>query len=250
MKSKPKKSKNTGLGFLFIFAVLVIFGLAFILKGVSVYQKSTFDGKTNYNILLKNDAGISILSIKPSSHSLNIIQYKGNSGQFSKLGIPVDAIISKNVNIHEDDVRSKAMSLLIGSINPIDALRIYIYINTTSANSVKSVSLSSQDSSRTLEIFSDPSLSSEKMTIQLVNGTGEQGIGALLAHIISNMGGNIILVSTQNKPQEDSQIISDNNKGETFKKLQKMLDLEWKKDEKAEISDIKIIIGKDFLRRL
>ena len=94
-------------------------------------------------------------------------------------------------------------------------------------------------------LVSDAFIEKDKQTIQIINATNVSGLGNRLAKLVTNMGGDVIIVATENNLRKKSTISYIDKKTYTVERLQKVLGYEAVKDANNAVSDITIIIGED-----
>ncbi len=250
MKSKEKK-QNTGLGVVFIFLVACIMLIAFLTKAFQIYKNSSFDGVNNYNIANLSSRGWKVISISPQNSMLTIIKISTkDEAKFKQLEIPVDLYSRLDEEIDKYDAKALLRSILAEtSANPFDIFKINLFLKTTTLKSTESIEADIEDS-KSLKMISEnlsnPSFLREKLTIEVINATGEAGVGSLVTRLIANMGGNVILVSSANNNQKTSEIQTQEENSQTVKKISRILNVRVTKMTPP-LSDVKIIVGEDLL---
>lgn len=98
--------------------------------------------------------------------------------------------------------------------------------------------------------FTDPAIYGENQTIQIINASNISGVGGGLASLITNLGGNPILVTTAGSAQNTSKIIYYQTETYTVKRLSSYLGFSVEESDKKEISNVIIIIGTDKIKTL
>jgi hypothetical protein len=98
--------------------------------------------------------------------------------------------------------------------------------------------------------FVDSAIANEKTTIEIINATSVYGLANRLAVLIANMGGDVVLVSSSDSVQNNSQILYSGDLDYTIQKLSSFLEIKPVKSSQEDISDVTIILGKDILSRL
>ena len=96
----------------------------------------------------------------------------------------------------------------------------------------------------------DSFIENERQTIKIINGTGVSGLGSRLARFITNMGGNVIMVATENGKEKKSYISYIDKRTYTVKRLQKILGYEVVRNKDNTLSDVTIVIGEDKLNNI
>lgn len=93
----------------------------------------------------------------------------------------------------------------------------------------------------------DPAIANENATIQIINASGTDGVGNILKNIVTNLGANILEVSSQDVVEKQTQIFVRDKKNLLGQMLGKILNKDIKTLNNNQINlDVKVIIGKDF----
>ncbi|MDO8461127.1 MAG: LytR C-terminal domain-containing protein [bacterium] len=248
----------------FVFAAIVLFFIliSLILRMVSLIGKSSFDGVHQFIIEVASyeEKGSKIISFAPDITSVSIL-YLPKGGRALK--IPIDGSITASTAglSNGKDVSSDLQTFIFGygsiktNLTIIDLIRLYLFAKTVPASNFtyKEASLSLFEEEKGDKIlsslFTDYTLSKEAVSIQIVNGTNVSGFGNRLARLISNMGGNVISVSTSEKAIKTSEILYLDS-SYTVERLGKVLSIKKRQMEKPMLFDIVIQIGEDFQKSL
>ncbi len=250
MRSKKvKKSENLGLGIIFMLVIALIFLLSVVFKALDLYQKSEFNNDANFNLLLKSDSGAKYLSFSPKNQTINIVDIKGGQSDVRNLEIPTDATLNTNQEVTKTNIDSSVSSFVFKKgLNPFDSIKLLLFTKSVPSDSVHESLVNTRDNlendKKLVRIFSDPQIVSEKLTIQILNSSGVNGAGAKAAKLITNIGGNVILVTTTETETPGSSVTA-TRQSLTFKKIKNLLRGWGKVDPGMNLSDIKIIIGRD-----
>lgn len=256
MKSKKKeKTKNLHLAFYFGFFIILIIAISVIFKSVDLIRNSQFDGKHRFTIALMRDSEADIISVSPLDGSIVNLHLKkiSNPDSLKILSVPIDSYVKTNSDFSFSD-RHLFLKMLVNKrklqseLTSIDLLRLSVYAIGVNDEKIRRVEVSTDDldqlSLLSSTLFVDPTISSEKVTIQITNATEVSGLGNELAKYITNMGGNVVLVNSSKDTKDKSQIIYRDD-SYTVKKLIDFLDVPGQKKEMDSISDVVVIIGKD-----
>lgn len=265
MKRKKQKQGKT-LKFAIIFCVLVF---ALILMSVAVktlvlIKNSSFDGQHRFNVGIFQEAQTSVVSFSPATHSITIINLKGKplSTNISQhIGLPIDGTLrTNNMVIDKKNIAPDMLKFLLHyddkktSLTIIDVLKLWFFAKDVSVDFIYQRDAITSDaltiSSFASSFFIDPAISNEKTTIEIINATASYGLANRLATFISNMGGDVVLVTSSDKPAEISEILYSGDLNYTVKKISKILGIKAAKSSKRDISDVTIILGKDILNDL
>lgn len=257
--------------FVFCIAVSFLIVASLTVKFFFLLKASLFDGQHRFSIFVTDTQGTSeVISFAPDTQTISMLilptertSTKKNIERF--LGIPIDGFmhVPKQYELKaENDVVLFARSAvfeyktLLTNLTIIDTIRLWFFAKSiptysivvrTLNTSLDNVSIADQLTvdKRMLTLFGDESFAKEKVSIQIVNGTGIVGLGNRLARMITNMGGNVVAVSTAGDILQNSQIAYYGKETYTVKKLNKILPARLNIMQKPEISDIIVTIGRD-----
>ncbi len=271
-----KKQINNKYGLkpiiLFIFFVLSILFISLILRGVYLIKESRFNASHAFYVEVSDSLSPSrfeIIYFAPDKHTISSLSVKFKSGFHSKenvqelVGIPIDARIIFN-NKKDYDNFAKINSRIISSkifyllsknnysyigLTPIDLVRLWIYaIGVKPDNvTVKEVQLPmSRDRLDQLDslIFTDYTLLNDRMSIEVINNTNVAGLASRMARVITNIGGNVVMITSQTDTSlKESSISYFGKYTYTVDRLHKLFGLKVVKLSKPGISDIIINIA-------
>ena len=97
------------------------------------------------------------------------------------------------------------------------------------------------------ELFIDPTIQEEKVTIEIINATGRSGLGQRLERLLSHIGGNVIAVTTSSKRMKISSVTYFGDKTYTLSRIHLILKIPLVYTEKSQLADITIVIGDDII---
>ncbi len=264
MKRKKQQGKNLKFAIIFCALVFLLILMSIALKTLLLIKNSSFDGKNRYNMGIFQETQISVVSFSPATRSIAIINLKGNrlGNNISQyVALPIDATFkTSNMVIDKKNLASGMSRVLFHfddkntSLTIIDALRLWLFTKDIPIDFIHQRDVSAGDTlainSFASSFFIDPAISSEKTTIEIINATQTFGLANRLAALIANIGGDVVLVSSSDKPQDNSQVLYSGDLSYTVKKLASFLKVKPVKSFKKDISDVTIILGKDVLRDL
>jgi hypothetical protein len=263
--SKNNKSSNLKLAALFILLVFGLIILSLFIKVIFVFRDSKFDGSHNFIIEFQNQKQTKLVSFSPQGKTISIVDVHLtlDKRRLSKtLDVPIDAVIKLNNDMLQSGnistILLKSLSLFSKNtegLTTLDVLRLSLFAKSVSSNSIYekdlSANLTDAQKSTVLSLsFSDPAIFSEGQSIQIINASESYGLGARLANLITNIGGNPVLVTTADKPSKESKIIYYQDESYTVKKLSNYLDFPVERSGKRNITDVIIIIGQDKINNL
>jgi len=264
MKRKKQQGKSLKFAILFCALVFLLILMSIGVKTLLLIKNSNFDGKNRFNMEIFQETQVSVVSFSPATRSIAIINLKGkqlgnNISQY--VGLPIDATLkTSNMVIDKKNLASGMSGVLFHfddkntSLTIIDALRLWLFAKDVPIDFIYQRDVPASDAltinSFVSSFFIDQAISSEKTTIEIINATQTYGLANRLAVLIANIGGDVVLVSSSDKPQDNSQILYSDDLNYTVKKLASFLKVKPVKSFKRDISDVTIIIGKDILRDL
>lgn len=262
-RKKPKK-QGVKSAFVFILLVFFLFLISFSFKVSTLIKQSKFDGENRFTIVflpLLAKVGIpTVVSFDPKSNSIShVVILNANSESLGKfLAVPIDGVVSHKQPFSNATLDSMLFETLIGqketvtSLTSIDVFRLLLFTKGVAKSSLRQVvvpkSMSEEQLDRLLvSHFTDQTLLRENVSIEIINATKSIGLGSRLARLLTNIGGNVVSVSTSDQEQAISTISYYGKKTFTLKKLSSILGFEAKEMKKQSIADIIIILGKDSL---
>lgn len=257
VKQKESALSNTKIAiFFFVFlAFVVVISLTF--KIVGIIRDGQFDSSRRFNLAITNGQDTKVMSFS-NYKDVAIFELDNNmkpleAGRF--LEVPIDGFIDSNsLNLDQ-----KADSLFFKSIlsynglktnlTIIDLLKLLTFTTGASESNITTKTISQDEDGTELDkivsrLVTDELMERDNQTIQIINGTDIGGLGNRLARLITNMGGDVIIVATSDVVRKKSEISYIDKKTYTVERLEKVLGYEVVKEANA-ISDVTIIIGED-----
>lgn len=261
MKQKKKKSSNLGFAFIFCAAVFFLVLISFLIKGIILVKNSTYDGEHRFNLAIFGQKKTSVISFSPQNRSITILNLDGNipRGELGMdLELPIDATVqANNMTADKNKIAAEISDILFHyrdastNLTVIDAFRLFLFAKDVPQGSIYERDLSSKDSisinSFTSSFFIDPTISNEKVTIEIINGTSVYGLGNRLADLLNNIGADVVLVTSSDKQESSTKILYSGDLNYSIKKISKILNVKPIKSSQRDISDVTIIIGKDIV---
>ncbi len=259
MKRKKKKSsKNTKLAFIFLALVVGIVVFSLIFKIVALISESQFDNAHRFTISLSNNRNLEVVSFSPQTRSISILKLDGNKNLnlYRFLEIPIDA------DMHSDSIDfkkspSEILSAVLfnyknvnSSINVVDIVRLLLFAKIVPSENIYEKHLSAGSDMQTrdkisLSFFSDEKISEENVSVEIVNASDVAGAGGRIARLVSNMGGNVVLVSTATDTTKKSEILYSGGQTYTLLKLENLLGFPAIKNNASSIGNVIIQIGEN-----
>jgi len=260
MRKNEKKGKNTKIALIFFLIVFFFVAVSLILKFIQVLKNSSFDGSHSYNLAIIEEKNSWIISFSPEAKSISILDVRGKTGEESLnhlLNLPIDAVIKRDdLKIENSNIASNLFKVFFSSFNLaakptfIDIFRLALFAKSVPQSSVfeKSVNVNADDLVKqqiVSSIFLDSTIVSEKKTIEIINATDTSGLGARLAALVNNIGGDIVLVVTSEKNENNSKVIYYGDDSYTVDRLSSIFDFPKVRKNGGAIADVIIVIGND-----
>ena len=262
-KTKQLKSLNLAAIFIAFFSLLILISIT--LKLINVFQRSTFDGQNHFTINLVGEANnVTFLSLAPSNNQIYILKVDDVKGKNLKrfLQIPLNSEIHTNREVRDSNVKNVFLAFL----NPFDAkktnltyidlIRLWLFVNSVPTSSIYQQEISASDdilairSTGVYSYFIDAKIVEEKASVEIINGTNVFGLGNKLASFLSNIGVNVVMVSTSEKEETKSRINYFGKENYTVKRLSDLLKFKTQMTTTRGLGDVTIVIGKDALKNL
>ncbi len=264
MRRKKGKSSNTKLAVIFFVLFFFIIFSSLIFKLINVIAQSHFDNYHRFTIAVFNKTAASkdvqVISFSPSSRSISILNLEGETNNlniYRLLEVPIDAqVVSNSFASTKSGVSSLLSSLFFSSRNTrgdltiVDLLRLLLFTKNVLPSNIYETRLSVNEDEVARDkisssLFSDDTILGENVRVQIVNTTNIYGLGNRIARLITNMGGNVVLVSTALDPKRKSVIYYSNKRTYTLERLTEILGFPTIKGTTKSIGDVIIIIGED-----
>ncbi|MBI4089754.1 MAG: LytR C-terminal domain-containing protein [Candidatus Levybacteria bacterium] len=258
-KKKKVKYSNTKIAIVFFVLLAVIIGISLLFKLVLIVRQGQFDASKRFTLSVSNNKNLEVISLSPSTKSIVVFKLNKNIALFKAaqfLEIPIDGRIIAN----SLDLNQKISLLFLRAIlnykdmqtnlTIIDLLKLLFFARSVPESDVNIKNIPQDLSGENIDkivrrMISDEFIEKDNQTIQIINGTKVQGLGNRLARLVTNMGGDVIIVATSNSPKNKSSISYIDKKSYTIERLSKVLGMEAIKSAEFAIADITIIIGED-----
>jgi hypothetical protein len=257
MKKKEMTLSNAKIAIVFFVFLSFIVGISLILKFTIILKNGKFDSSRSFIFSVTNGKNIEVISLSPNLKSITTFKFKDNVSSTEAgrlLEIPIDGTVASGSLDLNQKIKSLSLEAIVNcnklktNLTILDFLRIALFVRSIpeSAINTKVVGTGGLGQDKILDnLINDPLIEKDHQTIQVVNGTSISGLGNRLAKLITNIGGNVILVMTDNNQKKKSVITYIDKKTYTIERLQKILGYEVVKDLDNAMSDVTIIIGED-----
>jgi hypothetical protein len=259
MPKKKVKQGNLKLAGIFIAVVLGLIFLSFTVKLAFVIKGSKFDGNHKFNVLFKGNNEEDIVSFSPNPRSISILKIVNPSTDLANtIAVPIDGTIKVKGDLNISDLLTILfksefpMGNKVGNLTFLDLFRLALFSRTVSSNTTYLREFSSNFSNAQKNTiisltFTDPSVYEENQSIEIINATTVNGLGAKFALFITNIGGNPILISNSDNQESKSKIIYFGEESYTVKRLSAYFNIPKEKASQRGIADVIIVLGKDII---
>ncbi|MDO8620767.1 MAG: LytR C-terminal domain-containing protein [Candidatus Levybacteria bacterium] len=267
-----RKKTDSGFGrakvaiFFAVFVILVVL-FSLIFKVLKIVEQSKFDNYHRFTISVANNRKTEVISFLPSDKKIWVIKIDGDLQSNSQndlnrfLEITTDARVENSSLNLDNEVPVLMSSVLTGfgnfktDLTIIDAFRLFLFSKTIPKDFIGtkniSTSLQSLEVDKTISsLFADAELVKDIKTIEITNAADVPNLGGRLARLITNMGGNVVLITTDNAVGKESSIFYTGKKTYTVDRLSRILGFKSVESQNLGIADIKIVIGTDSLPKL
>ncbi|MFI5265433.1 MAG: LytR C-terminal domain-containing protein [Candidatus Levyibacteriota bacterium] len=263
------KKEHSPLYFLLYFLLIVgiCIGIAVLARIFFLVSKSTFS-TASYSVLIVSQNPF-IVSLDTTSPKLNLVTVaspiqKNRIKESLSLGIPIDGeILASSQNLSKDSFPDVMLAVNMmfrpwlyshQDMTIIDALRL-VYASFSVSQSTGTSSYTIQrsktgdilgvSSSQLYDIFKDPVIINEQVSIEIVNATSVQGLAGSAAQVLKNAGCNVISVTSGDI--ENFSMIVANSSSVTLTRVSHVLGIPFKIDPSFHgITDMRIVLGQDF----
>lgn len=245
--------------FTFVFSIVLV---SLALKLIAVVNKSRFDNNRRFTVVHSGNKNREVISFSPKSRTIAILRIDKDSvtndiGRF--LAIPIDGKISSSLDTQTTRVSDFWFQVFLNFKNVkidftvIDIARLFLFSKTVPQNFVSVKNLPPQITTAEVDkivgsLFNDESIVKDGKTLEIINATGIAGLGNRVARLITNIGGNVVIVKTADSLETESSISYFSKKTYTVQRLSEILRIKAIKKENKTIADITIVIGQDSLQ--
>ncbi len=265
MKQKKEQViSNTKIAIVFFIILLFFVSLSLVFKVVLVVRAGQFDDSKRFNLTVSDNKNLEVMSLSGSARTIAVFKLNRNIGSYEAgqlLKVPIDGFIAQNsldLNQRADFLFLKAIfnyNSLKTNLTIIDLVKLLVFSKTVTPGLVNTKNISGDLIPSELDkivgqLVSDELIEKDNQTIQIINGTDIGGLGNRLARLVTNMGGDVIIVATSDSPKKKSLISYIDKKTYTVERLQKILGYPAVRQANNAISDITIIIGEDKVNNL
>lgn len=261
MKKKERvenASKSLRTFFLYFTLVLVIIIISLSIKAVYIWKDNKFDGSSIEISISKKNNLVGIIGFNSAGKSISYLDIKGPNIQANstclKIGIIAEGKFNSDSEIDKSDILSGKILLnnfATTNLTIFDKLRLYllaknIYKNDQKVDEINLENSESQIDRILLALFAVDQIKAENTSIEIINATSEPGLGKKVERCFTNIGANVISISTPHEYEKKSRIEYNGSQNYTLNKIKKLLGFPVTLTNEKKIADITITIGENY----
>lgn len=254
-RSSSRHSNAFGVALFVGSLILLLIFAAFIIKVMLVFHQSTFDGKHQFVVAVREPHTTQFVVFNPDVGSIKTLTVAGatSSNPESAFSVPVDAsAVTDDTYPSSSDIANALVfkrKQLHASLTIVDAINLLIFSHTVSSDneSSQAITLASlnKPNSPASQVFFDNSLYKEGKSIAVVNATDISGLGTNISALLTNLGGDVVSVTTADKTSATSSVAYTGDLSYTASRIAHILHLPLVHLSGVQISDITVTIGTD-----
>lgn len=244
-KTEPKNNLRLALLFTIVLSFFIVISLSF--RVFFLVKESKYDGHHSFNIAYKTKQKTSYVSFSPEAKSISVLNTNSNFKNY----VPIDAFIYDQFDssdISLDLIKTGFGLKKSDDITVIDAFRLAIFARSVPKDSVSNREYLSdgsevQNRENLLLTFKEKIITDEGKTIEIINATTVPGLGSRLENFITLMGGNVIIVRSQERGESEVRYYGEESY--TLNRINEFLNFKTVKTDERDVADIVIIIGEE-----
>lgn len=259
---KNKSSIESGRGvrtFIIYFSILFVIVLISLgIKSAYLIRESKYDGKYINMAIVANKNTREIIGFNNQENRISRLIIKGNLDPLripEEIGIIVDSQIELDKYPEDKNLVTICKDILFSNtkktdLTIFDAAKLLILSKKVQSNQINEEEVELSMPPHVLDkivnkFFMNDIVRTENISIGIVNATDTSGIGKKLERSLTNLGFNVVSVSTERKPEKKSKIEYSSESTYSLIKIQKLLKYPKYRTDKKLIADIIITIGED-----
>jgi hypothetical protein len=260
--AQQQSSKSLKTFYLYAVIVFLLIAVSLVIKSVLLFQASVFDPAHHFTLAVVQKGTVKeIIGFNPQIPGVSILKVDDKKITYQTLAKEYGVTSDGYVNLDDSIPLTSDVTVLMWSaithaatldtnLTLFDSVRLFLMSKNVATNNdvMTDVSLQNQNISNTTEItqaLTDPDIASESISIQIVNATNITGMGQRLGRVLTNMGANVVDVSSAQSIQKETTLAYFGDTSFTLNHLQKLLRVTPSKLTKQPIANIIITIGTD-----
>jgi hypothetical protein len=265
MKKKAVQTnhdKSLKTFYLYATAVIVVILVSLVIRGIVLYQQNLFNPSRHFTLAVTQKGSVKeIISFNPQIPAVSLLKITDKQVPYASLaeeyGIPSDGYVelddSSAVTTDTTALTWYAFlhsATLHTNLTFFDTARLFMLSKNVATNNESTTDIalknqSTQTNTQIMQALTDPDISSESISIQIINASNISGMGQRLGKILTNMGANVVDVSSSQTVQKETAMAYFGDTSFTLDHLKKLLQVTPKKLTTQPIANIVITIGTD-----
>ena len=263
-----KKGNGTYLIIFFLLFILAI-GIALGIRGLNLYQSSQFI-TNSFTVLITAEEPY-IIRLDSRQDTLSILHIKDallDTQHLTKASIDAAVPIQASITLVDGEIENIDQVLSVGAIlrqiaqgkvqltgmNEFDVVKfMYLAKKVPHENIsrkeiedyIANTAVLGQIEEDLYELFRDPTVINERISIEVVNATQISGLATTVSHMLENGGYNVVAIRSEDT--QKSVIQSSLSDSVTLTQLKQTFPFPIAARSENAVSDIKIVIGTDVL---
>lgn len=252
---RTRQSNTVGIAIFIGSLIGLLIFTALIIRLVLLIHRSTFDWKSQFVVAVKRNSSAEFVVFNPDDKSIKTLVVSGNIPNNLEIGLalPVDAIIRPDEDVVSITDITDALAFhrnkMHTSLTQIDAINLFIFSHMVDSKKIisETIFLKDIDANDQLltKILTDNRIYKEGKSIAVINATDISGLGTTISKLLTHMGGNVVSVTTADKPSISSSIGYTGDPSYTVTRLSQVLHFPLVHLSGIAISDITVTLGTD-----
>lgn len=261
-KAAQQKSKSLKTFYLYAVVVGLLICLSLLIKGFFIIQQSKFDPAHDFTLAVTRQGSVKeVIAFHTQTPSVVLLVIKDRTVPYETLardyGIAVDGYVQvgNDMPLGTDVTAFLWTSLLHtalwqSDLTVLDKIRLLLLSKGVMTNNktIEEIFLTKQNAQLNTILSNaliNQDFATENISIQIVNATDVSGFGQRLGRVLTNMGANVVDVSSAQNTQAHTTIGYYGNNSYTVGRIQKMLGVSATRLTRQTIANIVITIGTD-----
>lgn len=260
--AQPNHDKSLKTFYLYVTCVILLIFGAIVVRGIILFQQNVFNPSRHFTLVVSQKGAVrEIISFNPQVPSIAVLKLTDKTIQYATLakeyGITSDGYMQVDDALPLNGDITALMfstSMHLGTLQTnmtiFDTLRLCLLSKNVATNNEITREITLHDQSihtdaKIIQALTDPDIASESVSIQIINASNITGMGQRLGKVLTNMGANVVDVSSSQSVQNTTTLAYYGGESVTLDHLQKLLQVRPKKLTAQPIADIVITIGTD-----
>src|SRR5258708_1316066 len=238
-KNVQHNSNSLKTFYLYATVVFVLIIISLTVKAIFILQQSRVDPAHEFILAVIQQRHVKeIVAFHPETPTLSILLIQDSAVSYDMLakiyGITTDGYIETNGEPQGADLTAFLWQSLLhtgtgeSNLTILDKIRLMLLAKNVVTNNKTSQQLfltkqTSDTNTMISTALTDQELASENISIEVVNATGVSGLGQRLGKVLTNLGANVVDVTSAAKEQPRTTLAYFGDESYTTDRLQKFL---------------------------